>query len=137
MIAVGFGSCDSDQAHDRACRLARGSSARTSRTNLLLVRAEARQQELAVRAALGAQLRALRRTFLSHGILLTVGVTCGLMAALALMRVTSSLLFEVSPTDPFTYTVVSSELVAAAALASHLPAHRATAVDPVEALRAE
>jgi hypothetical protein len=49
----------------------------------------------------------------------------------------ASLLFEVSPTDPFTYTVVSSGLVAAAALASYRPARRATAVDPVEALRAE
>ena len=49
----------------------------------------------------------------------------------------SSLLFEVSPVDPLTYAMVSLMLMAAAALASYVPALRATAVDPLEALRAE
>jgi ABC-type lipoprotein release transport system permease subunit len=49
----------------------------------------------------------------------------------------SSLLFQVSPLDPLTYAGVSCGLVAAAALASYLPALRATGIDPVEALRAE
>ncbi len=49
----------------------------------------------------------------------------------------SSLLFGITPLDPATYAVVSALLIAAAALASYLPARRATAVDRVEALRAE
>jgi ABC-type lipoprotein release transport system permease subunit len=59
------------------------------------------------------------------------------VAAIALTRLMSSLLFEVSPVDPVTYGAVAIGLVAAAALASYLPSRRAAAVDPVEALRAE
>jgi ABC-type lipoprotein release transport system permease subunit len=49
----------------------------------------------------------------------------------------ASLLFEISPVDPLTYTAVSAVLLAAAAAASYLPAHRASTVNPVVALRAE
>jgi ABC-type lipoprotein release transport system permease subunit len=59
------------------------------------------------------------------------------MVAFAVMRLLSSLLFEVSPVDPFTYAAVSLALIAAAMLASYVPALRATAVDPVTALRFE
>jgi ABC-type lipoprotein release transport system permease subunit len=52
-------------------------------------------------------------------------------------RVLASLLFEVSPVDPATYVAVAAGLLAAAAAASYLPAHRASTVDPVEALRVE
>jgi putative ABC transport system permease protein len=73
-----------------------------------------------------------------HGVsLAAIGVTLGLMAAAALTRVLSSLLFEVSPVDPATYGAVSAGLLAAAAAASYLPAHRASVVNPIEALRAE
>ena len=76
--------------------------------------------------------------FVRHGLLLTAaGVACGLGVAIALTRLMSSLLFEVSPVDPVTYGAVAIGLVAAAALASYLPSRRAAAVDPVEALRAE
>jgi ABC-type lipoprotein release transport system permease subunit len=61
----------------------------------------------------------------------------GLGAAAALMRLMRTLLFGISPLDPVTFMAVPVALVAAAALASYLPARRTTAVDPVEALRAE
>jgi ABC-type antimicrobial peptide transport system permease subunit len=66
-----------------------------------------------------------------------VGIACGLVVALALTRLMTSMLFDVSPLDPLTYGGVSLGLAAAAMLASYVPALRATSVDPVEALRAE
>jgi putative ABC transport system permease protein len=73
-----------------------------------------------------------------QGLLLAaVGAGLGLVAAAALTRLMSSLLFKTAPLDPITYAVVSAILIMAAALASYLPARRATAVDPVEALRTE
>jgi predicted permease len=97
-----------------------------------------RTREIGIRMALGAQQRAVRQMFIRHGLGLTsVGVLCGVIAALAEMRLLSALLFEVSPFDPLTYCIVSVVLVIAAYLASYLPARRATGIDPVEALRAE
>jgi ABC-type antimicrobial peptide transport system permease subunit len=97
-----------------------------------------RTREIGIRVALGAQHGQLAAMFVRHGLLLTAaGVACGLGAAIALTRLMSSLLFEVSPVDPFTYGAVAVGLVAAAALASYLPSRQAAAVDPVEALRAE
>jgi ABC-type antimicrobial peptide transport system permease subunit len=61
----------------------------------------------------------------------------GLVAAAGLARLMSSLLFGVTALDPVTYVAVSTLLIAAAVLASYLPARRAIAVDPVQALRAE
>jgi ABC-type antimicrobial peptide transport system permease subunit len=66
-----------------------------------------------------------------------IGAACGLTAALALTRLMRSLLYNVSPADPLTYAAVLAAMVLAAALASYLPARRATRVDPVEALRSE
>jgi ABC-type antimicrobial peptide transport system permease subunit len=65
------------------------------------------------------------------------GVAVGLVAATALMQLMKTLLFGVRPLDPITFIVVPIILAAAAAIASYLPARRAAAVDPVEALRAE
>ena len=97
-----------------------------------------RTREIGIRMALGAQQQELTGMFVRHGLLLTgVGVACGLGAAIALMRLMSSLLFKVSPVDPITYGAVSVGLVATAVLASYLPSRRAATVDPVEALRAE
>jgi predicted lysophospholipase L1 biosynthesis ABC-type transport system permease subunit len=97
-----------------------------------------RTREIGIRMALGAQQQELTGMFVRHGLLLTgVGVACGLGAAIALMRLMSSLLFKVSPVDPVTYGAVSAGLVATAVLASYLPSRRAATVDPVEALRAE
>jgi putative ABC transport system permease protein len=97
-----------------------------------------RKREIGIRNALGAQQRELIAMFVRHAMLLTgAGVACGLVAALALVRLMSSLLFGIKPTDPATFAVVSIGLLSAAAVSSYLPARRAAAVNPVEALRAE
>src|SRR5438445_887328 len=97
-----------------------------------------RRREIGIRMALGAQQQALTNMFVRHGLWLTgIGVVFGLAAAIVLMRLMSSLLFKVSPVDPLTYTTVSLGLVLTAFLASYLPSRRTSAVDPVEALRAE
>jgi ABC-type lipoprotein release transport system permease subunit len=59
------------------------------------------------------------------------------VVAVIIMRLMSTLLFNVNPTDPLTYVAVSAGLIATAFLASYLPSRRAATVDPVEALRAE
>jgi predicted permease len=97
-----------------------------------------RRREIGIRMALGAQQRALTNMFVRHGLFLTgIGVACGLVVAIILMRLMSTLLFKVNPTDPLTYVAVSAGLIATALLASYLPSRRTAAVDPVEALRAE
>ncbi len=97
-----------------------------------------RTREIGIRIALGARNEEVIRMFVSHGArLVGVGILFGLIAAVALTRVMSSLLFNVNPGDPLTYGVVCAGLVVAAVAASYVPALRATSVDPVEALRAE
>jgi predicted permease len=97
-----------------------------------------RTREIGIRMALGAQQQTLTGMFVRHGLSLTViGIACGLVVAIFVMRLMSSLLFKVSPVDPVAYGAASLGLVATAFLASYLPSRRASAVDPVEALRAE
>lgn len=97
-----------------------------------------RRREIGIRSAVGAQQRELTGMFVRHAMLLTAaGITCGLIAAFALTRLMSSLLFGIKPTDPATFAVVSIGLLSAAALASYLPARAAAMVNPVEALRSE
>ena len=97
-----------------------------------------RTREIGIRMALGAQHQTLTGMFVRHGLSLTaIGVACGLVVAIIVMRLMSSLLFKVSPIDPVAYGAASLGLVATAFLASYLPSRRASAVDPVEALRAE
>jgi ABC-type antimicrobial peptide transport system permease subunit len=97
-----------------------------------------RTREIGIRAALGAQHAELKRMFVRDGLVLAgIGVACGLAGAIPLTRLMTSLLFGISPLDPMTYVAVSLVLVTAAGLASYVPAHRATAVDPVAALRTE
>ncbi len=97
-----------------------------------------RTREIGIRMALGAQHQTLTGMFVRHGLSLTaIGVACGLVVAIIVMRLMSSLLFKVSPVDPVAYGAASLGLVATAFLASYLPSRRASAVDPVEALRAE
>jgi predicted permease len=97
-----------------------------------------RTREIGIRMALGAQKRELRLMFVRSALALTgIGVIVGLGAAAAVAQLMRTLLFGVSPLDPFSFAVVPLILVLAAALASFLPASRATAINPVEALKAE
>jgi predicted permease len=97
-----------------------------------------RTREIGIRLALGEQTGRLRWMFIRSALLLTgSGIAIGLAAAAGLMRLMKSLLFGVSPLDPFTYVSVLIVLAASAVLASYLPARRAAAVNPVEALRAD
>ncbi len=97
-----------------------------------------RTREIGIRLALGEQTGRLRWMFVRSGLVLTgIGMAVGVVAATGLMRLIKSLLFGVSPLDPFTYVSVLVVLTASAMLASYLPARRAAAVNPVEALRAE
>ncbi len=97
-----------------------------------------RTREIGIRMALGARRDELTRMFVGQALrLAAIGVALGLVAAAGLMRLMSSFLFEVKPFDPATLSVVSVALIAAAAMASYLPAMRVSAVNPVDALRAE
>jgi predicted permease len=97
-----------------------------------------RTREIGIRMALGADRRELTAMFVGQGLRLAlVGAALGLLAAFAASRVLTSLLFGVGAADPVTYSLVAVSLVSAAALASYVPARRASAVDPGEALRAE
>ncbi|HXG67386.1 MAG TPA: ABC transporter permease [Blastocatellia bacterium] len=97
-----------------------------------------RSHEMGIRIALGAQAGDVIRLVLAQGLKLTLtGVGVGLAIAFALTRVMSSLLYEVSATDPLTFAAVAGLLAGVALLASYLPARRATKVDPLAALRHE
>jgi len=97
-----------------------------------------RTREIGIRVALGAQNRELRLMFVRSALALTgIGVIIGLGAAAAVAQLMRTLLFGVSPLDPLSFAVVTLILVVAAAFASFLPACRATAVNPVQALKAE
>lgn len=97
-----------------------------------------RTQEIGIRMALGAQKVAILRLVLKSGMKATlIGTAMGLLGAFMLTRLMSSLLFEVSATDPLTYVVVSLFSIGVALLACYIPARRATSVDPLVALRYE
>jgi putative ABC transport system permease protein len=97
-----------------------------------------RIREIGIRTALGAQPAGLLGMFVRHGLRLAgIGAALGLVAAAGLTRLMSSLLFGVTALDPVTYAAVSALLIVAGVLASYLPARRAIAIDPVQALRAE
>jgi ABC-type antimicrobial peptide transport system permease subunit len=97
-----------------------------------------RTREIGIRSALGARPGQLEQMFLRQGLALTgVGLVVGCVAAIALGRWVSSLLFGVGPFDPVTYVAALGVIMAAAALASYVPARRAARIDPSETLRRE
>jgi ABC-type antimicrobial peptide transport system permease subunit len=97
-----------------------------------------RTREIGIRLALGAPRNELKWMFVRSALVVTaIGVAIGVASAAGLMQLMKSLLFGISPLDPFTYLAVLLILAVSAALASYLPARRAAAVDPVDALRAE
>jgi putative ABC transport system permease protein len=97
-----------------------------------------RTQESGIRMALGAQTRDVLRLFVIQGMKpALVGMGIGLAAAFGLTRLMSSLLFGVSVTDPLTFALIALLLIVVALLACYFPAHRATKVDPLVALRRE
>ncbi len=97
-----------------------------------------RRRELGIRMALGASGRSVLRMVLRQGMgLAVVGVVIGVIGAAVLARLTTTLLFGVTPADPTTFVVVSAFMLLVAVAASLIPARRATKVDPLTALRAE
>jgi predicted permease len=97
-----------------------------------------RTREIGIRVALGAQKRELEWMFVRSALALTgIGVAVGVAASAGLMQWMRALLYGISPLDPLTYVTVPVALGVAALAASYLPARRAAAVDPVEALRRE
>jgi putative ABC transport system permease protein len=97
-----------------------------------------REREIGVRMALGAQPRSVLWLVIRHGMKLAlIGAGIGTAGALALTRVVRSLLYGVSPTDPISFAAGSVLLLLIALLACFLPAHRATRIDPMLAIRNE
>ena len=97
-----------------------------------------RTSEFGVRMALGAPRSALMNLVLSHAMKLAgLGAVLGLLAAFAIAPLLKSLIFGVSPADPATFGSVAAIVILVALLAGYVPAHRATATDPMNALRAE
>ncbi len=97
-----------------------------------------RLREIGIRMALGSERAGILRLILIRGMRLTVtGVVLGVVAALMMTRLLAAYLFGVSTTDPVTFAAAAVVFLSAAALASYLPARRATALDPVTVLRAE
>jgi len=95
-------------------------------------------REIGVRVALGATSREILGLVLRRGLTLAgAGALLGLTLAFSFARLLAGMLFEVSPVDPITFTIVPIALIGVAALACYVPARRATRVDPIVALRAQ
>jgi ABC-type antimicrobial peptide transport system permease subunit len=97
-----------------------------------------RRREIGIRMALGANRGSVLGMVMGQGMLLAVaGVVIGVIGALAVNQVISTLLFGIEPTDPVTIAGVVGAIAAVALLACYLPARRATLVDPMLVLRNE
>jgi putative ABC transport system permease protein len=97
-----------------------------------------RRRELAIRSALGAEQKDIRKLIFGEGFqLIATGVLAGVALAIVLSRVLRSFLFEVQPGDPATLIVTGALFIGVALLACWAPVRRATRVDPIMALRYE
>jgi ABC-type antimicrobial peptide transport system permease subunit len=97
-----------------------------------------RTREMGIRIALGAQKIELRWLFVRSALILTsIGLVIGLGAAAAIAQLMRSLLFGIHPLDPLSFAVMALVLVAAAALASYLPASRISTINPAEVLKSD
>jgi predicted permease len=97
-----------------------------------------RTREIGIRMALGAQRNTVQWMILREGFTMVgAGLGLGLLLAFATGKIVSSILFQVSATDPFAFTIAPAVLMTAALLATWLPARRATRISPMEALRTE
>jgi predicted permease len=97
-----------------------------------------RTREIGIRMALGAQGKTVLWMILREGItMVAAGVGLGLLLALGTGKILASILFQVSSTDPFAFTIAPLVLMTAALLATWLPARRATKISPMAALRTE
>jgi ABC-type antimicrobial peptide transport system permease subunit len=95
-----------------------------------------RTQEIGIRIAIGASARDILRLVYVQGLArVGIGLTIGVCSSLAINRVLSSVLVQVSPTDPLTLVVSSVTLLIFGTLGCWLPARRALRVDPLLALR--
>lgn len=96
-----------------------------------------RTQEIGIRMALGASAGQVKRQVMMQTVaLVSCGIALGVLGAFALARLTASLLFQLEPTDPMTFSTTVIVLLGVAAAAGYLPALRASRVDPMTALRA-
>ena len=99
---------------------------------------EQRTREIGVRMALGAARGDILRLIISRVVVVAlVGIVLGLVAAVPAMQLLATLLYRVTPRDPFVYSGLALLLLAVAVLAGYMPARRASRVDPLTTLRAE
>jgi putative ABC transport system permease protein len=97
-----------------------------------------RRREIGVRMALGATARAVRQMVVAQGMrVVLIGVGIGVVVALASTRVLGALLYDVQAVDPLVFAAMSLMMLAIGALASWVPARRASGVNPIESLRGE
>jgi ABC-type antimicrobial peptide transport system permease subunit len=97
-----------------------------------------RSREIGIRMALGAERRDILRLVLGQGLTLAaIGAGIGLVASLAAMRLLSTMLYGVRPTDPLTFAGSSTLVILVALAASWIPARRAASIDPMQSLRTE
>jgi putative ABC transport system permease protein len=97
-----------------------------------------RTREIGIRIALGGRPREILALVIRQALVLSaIGMVVGLIAALVLTRAMRALLFEVTPADPMSFAISLGLLAGVAALASYIPARRATRIDPLVALRYE
>jgi ABC-type antimicrobial peptide transport system permease subunit len=97
-----------------------------------------RQQEMGIRLAIGSPVSGILKIILSQGMRLALlGIFIGLIGSLAVGRLLGALLYEVSATDPVTFGLNALLLAGVALIACWIPAHRASRINPIIALRSE